>query len=310
MISDYQHLIGNDSIKTCLVKAVQKGHLHHTLLMSGPDGIGKFQFARALARRLLETPMERVESERHPDLHILRPDGKSGTHLVEQIRRMIDEMHKPPFESKRKVFIIQDAERLQLVAANMLLKTLEEPDIDAQIIMISSAPDGILPTIVSRSVRLNFQPIPKDSMIRFLCKKHSIDEERAKKLAQLCNGSLSDAIALLQNGLKEQIGQTLIEALEQRLPSLTAVEQIEKRLDKVEGIDLYRMAEHLIKVYLMWVRDCELLRVQGNPEFLYFADRRPVSSRSLAQAEVHASLAHMALERNMKLSTCLDFLLN
>ena len=139
MESVFSHILGNEPLKAYLEKALQGDLLHHTLLFSGMEGIGKSLFAKALSRKLLDSCETRVLKELHPDLHILKPEGKGGMHPVDQIREMIKEMHKPPFEAPKKVFIFYDAERMLPVSANALLKTLEEPDLDSAIILLTCA---------------------------------------------------------------------------------------------------------------------------------------------------------------------------
>jgi len=303
-------LLGNEPMKAYLSRAIQSGHLHHTLLFSGRDGIGKSLFAKALALELLETSDERVHSENHPDLHILRPEGKSGTHLIEFVREMIIEVHKPPFEAKRKVFIFTDAERMLPASANALLKTLEEPDLDCQIILLSSAPSEILPTILSRCVHLAFQPIPKDKIAAFLVEKHSIDSQRAQSLARLSNGSLGHALRLMQNDRTEKAQQLLFDALEQKIPPVQAIAEIDALLNDLDGIDFHRQAEYLLAAYQMWVRDHELRQTKGDTGLLYFQKESTGSSLTLAEAEARVAMVKLALERNVKFSACLDYLMN
>lgn len=130
---------------TCyLKKALERNSLHHALVLSGSE---KEEIARTLARELLQT-----EKEEHPDLHLYRPEGKSETHSIEAMRSLIEEVHKPPFEAKRKVFILFEAERIPPLAAHALLKTVEEPELDSTIIFLTNAPQELLPTLRSRCI--------------------------------------------------------------------------------------------------------------------------------------------------------------
>jgi DNA polymerase III gamma/tau subunit len=306
----FANLLGNEPIKTYLSRALETGCLHHTILFSGPDGIGKSLFAKALAQNLLESSVERVQNEIHPDLHLLRPESKSGTHLVEQLRDMIEEVHKPPFEAKQKVFIIYDAHRMLSVAANMLLKTFEEPNLDCQIVLISSSPGELLATIRSRCIHLIFQPISEDQISSFLQRKYSMDSGRSLSLARLSMGSLSHALELMQNDWSEKVGRILIDAMEKKISPTQAIEEIEGLFSDLEGIAFHQQAELLIATYLMWTRDQELKLSSGDARLLYFSQTTPASPVSLARAQVHAAKVKIALERNVKFSACLDFLLN
>jgi DNA polymerase-3 subunit delta' len=304
----FEHLLGNQPIKAYLKKAIQNESLHHTLLFSGLEGIGKSLFAKELARELLASCETRVQKELHPDLHILRPEGKSGLHPVEQIREMIGEIHKPPFEAPKKVFIVSDAERMQTVSANAILKTLEEPDLDSAIILLSSSPNEMLPTILSRCVHLSFQPIPKDAIAGFLQEKHQVPPERAHLLSRQSHGSLGAALRLLNNDREESARQLLFDALDGKIFPFSAIEGIEGLFDGLDGIDLHHQVEWLLAAYLMRSRDAELARENGSRELLYF----PIEATSVLSLEKALSKvfqARLALERNMRLSVCLDQLL-
>lgn len=305
----FDHLLGNKPIKAYLQKAMQSEELHHTLLFSGMEGIGKSLFAKALACELLGSCETRVQKELHPDLHILRPEGKSGLHPVEQIREMIAEMHKPPFEALKKVFILHDAERMQSVSANALLKTLEEPDLDSAIVLLSSAPNEILPTILSRCIHLAFQPLTKEEISLFLREKKQIDRDRAFSLARQSHGSLGAALRLVGSEREEKARKLLFDALDQRIESSSAIAEIEALFDDLDGIDMHRQTEWLLAAYLMRARDRELIAEKGSKELLYFPSE-PISRLPLEMAHAKVLQVKEALERNIRFSACLDRLLS
>lgn len=103
-----------------------------------------------------EAHAKKIAANNHPDLHIYRPEGKSGMHPLASIRQLIDEVCLPPFEGPCKVFILHDAERMLPSSSNALLKTLEEPLEDTFFILLSHEPEALLPTIRSRCRTLLF----------------------------------------------------------------------------------------------------------------------------------------------------------
>lgn len=203
----FDEIPGNESIKIYLRKGIQNHSLHHTLLFSGPQGS---LFAHALAKELSAPP----------DLHVYLPEGKGGLHSIETIRELIDEVRKPPFQAKRKVFLLEQAERMQPAAANALLKTLEEPEQDSTIILITEKPQEILPTIVSRCIQLHSHST------------HAIQE-------------------------KTEVDKILIDALEKRIPVFHALEAIEASWSNLEGAALQQATHHLFTIYLFWAREQE-----------------------------------------------------
>lgn len=152
----FSHLTGNPAAKEILTRLVEKNTLPSVLLFHGPSGVGKALFAKAIAEKL----MGKTKKD-HPDIHILHPEGKSNHHPIQAIRQLIDDVGMPPFEAPCKVFIIHDAEKMLPSSSNALLKTLEEPPSDTYIFLISSEPDQLLPTIVSRCRKIPFFSIPK-----------------------------------------------------------------------------------------------------------------------------------------------------
>lgn len=92
----------------------------------------------------------KCESLPHPDITLVKPEGKLALHTAERLRDLTDEAVMPPFQSARRVFIIIDAEKMWPVSANSLLKTLEEPIPTTAFILTSCHKEKILPTLISR----------------------------------------------------------------------------------------------------------------------------------------------------------------
>lgn len=186
----FSHLIGNPVAKGLLERMVTQGSLPQVLLFNGPEGVGKGLFAQAVAEHLLGK-----QKKDHPDLHVLYPEGKSNQHPIGAIRELIEEVGLPPFEAPCKIFIIHEAEKMLPTSSNALLKTLEEPPVDTYIFLISSDPEKLLPTIVSRCRKVAFFPIA-DSEIQV-----HINHPDGESIAFLAQGSLSKALRLVSQPL-------------------------------------------------------------------------------------------------------------
>lgn len=169
---------------------LEKKMLPSTILFHGPEGVGKGLFALELAEKLVGK-----SKKHHPDIHILHPEEKSNQHPIAAIRLLIEEVGMPPFESPCKIFIIHDAEKMLPSSSNALLKTLEEPPSDTHFILLSSNPDHLLPTILSRCHRLPFFPIPEEEISQFLI-AHGKTPEEAATLALFAEGSIGKALSL------------------------------------------------------------------------------------------------------------------
>jgi len=154
MTVDFEHIIGNDGVKKYLSRLIEKGNIPQSLLFSGPKGIGKSLFAETFAKLIIST-----NNSNHPDIHHHHPEGKTGMHTIQSMREFSKTVYLAPFQGKKKIFIIHDAHRMLTYSANALLKTFEEPALDAVIILISHAAEQLLPTVLSRCQTVRFQPI-------------------------------------------------------------------------------------------------------------------------------------------------------
>jgi DNA polymerase-3 subunit delta' len=140
-----------DEAFTLLQRAQTLDRLAHAYLLTGPVGSGK----RALANRVCELLIEeKVTNFQHPDVHVIEPESKSRRILIEQIRELERSLQMRSLLGGRKIGVIVDADRLQPNAANAFLKTLEEPPGHSHLLLLSSLPDQLLETIVSRCLEI------------------------------------------------------------------------------------------------------------------------------------------------------------
>jgi len=156
-----------------LQRSLQRGRLGHAYLFSGPQLETLEGLAKTLAKTLnCERPVTRdgrsvdccdecspcrkIESETHGDMHWVRPESKSRIVSVDQMRELMREIQLKPNQAEFKVAVIVAADRLNVQAANAFLKTLEEPPAKSVLILLSTEPQRILETILSRCLRLNF----------------------------------------------------------------------------------------------------------------------------------------------------------
>ncbi len=288
----FEHILGNEPIKAYLQKAVQENRLPQTLLFSGPDGIGKSLFAKALAFQLLR-------SDRSPDLHTLTPEGKSGLYAIDTLREMMDKEHSAPFEAPGKVFILEEAERMQPASANALLKTLEEPTGDTTFILLTSNHQEMLPTILSRCALLQFQPLTEGAIAALLQNKgHPVH------LAKLAHGSAGRAFELAEHPELDEQRRVLFQILSQR-PSYPELMLLLEKLDndsEEDPVKANRRVEHLFAMILMWHRDQNLRQLGGHD--LFFPEEPASESMPLHKVEKAIEKARLAYQRNMKLSQC------
>src|SRR6516164_6012044 len=175
----------------------------HAYLLVGPRGSGIEQAAREFAALLIgvaddERGRRLVERGVHPDVVEFEPGGASYRVKDDVRERILPEAARAPIEGERKVLILFEAERLrgnQNESANAMLKTLEEPPARTVVILVTAAPDDLLPTIRSRCQRIDFDPIA-DAVVRDALERDGIRADDAATLAALSGGQVGRARAL------------------------------------------------------------------------------------------------------------------
>ena len=156
-----------------IVNSYLKNRLVHAYILEGAKGIGKLSFAKNFAKMLLCESDDRIcgscrscqliESEKHVNVYMIRPEGNSIK--KEQIQALQAEFSKKAAENAPKVYIIEDAEKMSVSAANSLLKFLEEPMKNTYALLLTENKEMLLPTIRSRAVVLTFTPMSREKLI-------------------------------------------------------------------------------------------------------------------------------------------------
>ena len=222
----FRDIVGHRRLLTLLTKSVAQASLPPSLIFSGPEGVGKRRAAVATAQALnCLSPVtgsdqtervaghtfashafvprldgcgtcaacRRIARGAHPDVQMISP-GESGSIKIDQVRDAIESAAYRPFEGRRRVFVIEDAETLVGPAQNALLKTLEEPRPASVFILISSMADSLLPTVRSRCSHLRFGRLTAAEVASVLMRDHRYAEREARAVAALADGSVGRAL--------------------------------------------------------------------------------------------------------------------
>ncbi|MFN3466160.1 MAG: DNA polymerase III subunit delta', partial [Candidatus Brocadiales bacterium] len=224
----FRRVISQTHVVNYFQHIVSRKRLAHAYLLYGPEGVGKALFARELAKALfcqargvasasgglpsndacdLCGPCRKVDSGTHPDLHrVTSPEGKRDIG-INQIKDLEVLAYLKPLEADRRVFILEDADKMTMEAANCLLKTLEEPPPGTLFLLTTTSIPSLLPTIVSRCQTVRFQPLPIEVIKGLLSER--ADLERYKGLASLSCGSLGRATRLMEERITSHIDRFL-----------------------------------------------------------------------------------------------------
>ncbi len=203
-------IVGHKKTIARLKQTIANDRVPHSLIFAGKDGIGKKLAARIFAAALLCKNRDlcgECESCRlfaagsHPDYAEILPEGKTLKSIkIDQIREMQKEAARFPILSSCRVFVVDDAHLMNEAAGNSLLKTIEEPTGDIKFIFVTSNPDALLSTVVSRSVPITFGQLA-DEETEIVIKNLGFTD-RAAEFAAAADGSPGYALRLKdENGL-------------------------------------------------------------------------------------------------------------
>ncbi len=313
----FSHLYGNELAKSFLKSSATGSRV---FLFSGPEGLGKRSFAIAFLQNFLgQKHAKKILEEIHPDIKWIRPEGKTRMHPVSSIKEMIEDASLAPFEAAKKVYVIEEAERMLPASSNTLLKTLEEPPAHVSFILLTSHEEEMLPTILSRCVRVPFYPIEEEVLTKAL-EKNGEGFEKAKQVAMASLGSFSKALEILK-GSDDPINLHFMEILKKYFllrPSIGLIESletldklIEKRSKDEDAVS--QVVDKLFDDLLFWARDLHFKKIDPSTQDLFHLAALPELERQLQgklpSLEKVSSLveeARFALQRHSKAKVVLE----
>jgi DNA polymerase III subunit delta' len=309
------HLLALEKTAHLLQQILSSSVIPQVLLIFGREGFGQMEFAKSFASACSQgKSFLDFEAPSHPDVKILQLDEK-GYHSMQAIKDLTCDAHIPPYQGKKKVFIIDEADKMQISTANALLKTLEEPALSTHFILITSSPSKMIGTIVSRCIKVLCTPLKKETLQRYLVETENIDQEKAESLALLAEGSLTLLKELLQTQdaiWKEAVFEVI--TCFHQMAKETLFEKLDL-IDKSLDDQHHRAQECLFDLILKIFRDISILKI-GSSKNLIFEKERD----RLYKASLHINKDFDFLEKvwrdsyegalsHVKLKTCLEVLL-
>lgn len=311
------NIIGHEWAVDYLRRSIANHTLAHAYLISGPSSVGKALLALRIAQALncaqddhppclRCSACKRIEHGNHPDVRIAsmatqaaglktseatrQKDLKIGT-----IREWQRDIALRPYEGRRRIFILHDAERLNEEASNAMLKTLEEPPPFATLLLVANSAD-LLPTVVSRCQIIRLRPLPRQQVAQALVERTGLAPDQAILLAAWSAGRIGWALHMATHPDELQSRQEQLDALLalHTQPRSAAFRWAEERGKEYRGGEQTAVFDW-IELWQGWWRDV-LLTSAGCPEGITHIDRDADLKRAAgryALAEIYRFLARL-----------------
>ncbi len=329
----FDNFYGNRPAAEELERMITGGRISQTILLAGPEGVGKATLARRFAARLLgngdriekddlslphnlETIAEREKwpADRrnedpllfssHPDLVTFAPDGPLRQLSIPQMRLLKERAQFKPLKGNWRVFLIDQIDRANEQAANSLLKTLEEPPDHLVVVITATNPYDLLPTIRSRATWVQLAPLGDEEMREFAEARHLADAERRIALARGSPG-LAMSIDLEVYERRREAMLALLEVAAGLEPFGTWVKYAESAANRQEKLDtMLRTLYGLLEDVLVVERGgSEIRNADVRPQIEALAARVNFEwiRRAVARVDELAELVRRNIQKNIAL---------
>lgn len=278
-MAKFSDIVGQDMIKEHLQGAIASGNVSHAYIINGERSSGKEFIASVFAMTL---QCERGETEPCGECHSCKqalsknqPDIIRVTHekpnsiSVDDIRTQVNnDIVIKPYAGPKKIYIVNDAEKMTVAAQNALLKTLEEPPEYGVILLLTSNLEAMLPTIVSRCIVLNMKPVSDEKVKKFLMQELQIPDYKAQVCAAFARGNIGKAKMLASSEDFDKIKDeavTLLKYIDDM--EINEITQAIKRMNE------YKLEiNDYLDILAIWYRDALLFKATKDVNHLIFKE--------------------------------------
>jgi DNA polymerase-3 subunit delta' len=297
-MADFADIYDQEQMKEHMQHALKTGKVSHAYIISGENGSGKELVAGVFAKALqCENRSEKeglIEacgecpscikalSGNHPDIITITHEKENSIGVDDIRQKLRDDVVIKPYESRYKIYLIPEGEKMTVAAQNALLKTLEEPPSYIIIIILTSNINAFLPTIISRCIVLPMKPVKDDIIKKYLMEKCQVVDYKAELSAAFARGNIGKALDLASNERFERLknetidliarmGNLEIHEMMDRVHLLLTPEEDKDKSGK-KDVDM-RQYEDFMDILTFLFRDMLVYKATGSDSHLIFTDK-------------------------------------
>lgn len=288
----FSEIPGQERAKAILQNGLRTDNIAHAYLFSGPEGTGRKKMALALAKALLCVEKgddscgqcvecRKVEHGNHPNLYWIEPDGAAIK--IEQIRELQKQFSYRAVSSQIRIYIISQADRMTIQAANSLLKFLEEPLSPTVAILVADNGQALLPTIQSRAQGVPFSSLPPSQLADTLIKE-GVSPEIALSAAHLTAG-LENARKITQANWFAETRNVMIQLMKDALSHTpSALLGIQRQVMKADVAD---HMDTLFDLIILWLKDMIHATYRYEEKIVHIDQKAWLSQQALSRNPQH-----------------------
>ncbi len=274
-----EDIIGNEKIVAHFTKAIENNKVSHAYIINGEKGMGKKTLAKAFAMTLLceekgIKPCMKCHSciqaltNNNPDIIYISPD-KPTTLSIDYIReRLVNDIGIKPYSYSHKVYIVEDAQLMNVQSMNAILKTIEEPPEYAVIMLLTTNAESMLQTVLSRCVILNMEPLKKDVVKNYLMSVEKVVDYQADVAVSMAGGNLGKAKELATS---KEFGEMLGEVID-LLKYIKDMQVYEVVAAVKRAADYKFRFSDYIDLMILWFRDVLIYKASQDANAIIFKD--------------------------------------
>ncbi len=278
-MTSFSDIIGHKDIISHMKEAIASHKISHCYILSGPKLSGKMMLSEAFAASLVcenyhDEPChschscKQAEGHNHPDIIYVTHEKPNVITVGEIRQQLIDTVSIRPYSAPYKIYIVEDAQMLNLQAQNALLKTIEEPPEYAVIMLLTTNPQAFLPTILSRGLMLHLHPVSSEVISDYLINNMHISPSMADICVSFSQGNVGSAISLASSSDFEHLRQEVVMVAE----NITQMDEFEL-LSAIRHIKDYnlKMSDYF-DLLAVWYRDVLLYKATADANNVIFKD--------------------------------------